>query len=270
MPHRPFPNNALMSATILGSGTSQGVPIIACRCAVCRSTDPRDNRTRCSIFIRTASKYILVDTTPELRIQAIREGIDRVDHVLITHSHADHIMGFDDLRRFCEIQKQKLPIHASSSTISALERNFPYAFDPENSVSTYVHVSPSPFSGPFNIDYITITPYAVPHGTVETHGFLFSHQDRPLLGYFPDCKSISGEILSALHRVDTLIIDGLRDEPHPTHLCITESLEIIEHIKPKRAYITHLTHQKSHVERLKQLPNGVSPAYDGLQLIWFS
>jgi phosphoribosyl 1,2-cyclic phosphate phosphodiesterase len=266
---RPFPNNALMSVTVLGSGTSQGVPMIGCHCAVCRSSDPRDKRTRCSLFVRTASNNILIDTTPDLRIQAIREGIDRVDHVLITHSHADHIMGFDDLRRFCEIQNQRLPVHASSTSLSALERIFPYAFDLENRVNTYVHVEAFPFSGVFNIDYITVTPHQVHHSSVETHGFLFSHQGRPILGYFPDCKQMPDAVIAGLHQVDTLIIDGLRDEPHPTHLSIPESLQIIEQIKPRRAYITHLTHQRAHVYRVKQLPNCVTPAYDGLQLLWY-
>ncbi len=270
MPIRRLPNNAIMSAIVLGSGTSQGVPIIGCRCAVCRSSDPRDKRSRCSLFVCTASKNILIDTTPELRIQAIREGIDRVDHVLITHSHADHIMGFDDLRRFCEIQNQRIPVHASPTSLSALQRIFPYAFDPENQVSTYVHVVANPFSGPFNIDYISITPYQVPHGSIETYGFLFSHQDRPLLAYFSDCKEIPDKTIAELYHVDTLIIDGLRDEPHPTHLSIPESLQVIDQIKPKRAYITHLTHQKKHVDRVKQLPKGVAPAYDGLQLLWTS
>ncbi|MCS7062998.1 MAG: MBL fold metallo-hydrolase [Methylacidiphilales bacterium] len=267
---RPFPTEAIMMATVLGTGTSQGVPVIGCRCSVCCSNDRRDQRSRCSLFLRTPDAHILIDTTPELRIQALREGINRVDHVLITHSHADHIMGFDDLRRFCEIQSQALPIYASAATLQTLERIFPYAFDPHNTVSTYVHATPHPFTGSFQIDNLTIHPLQVPHGNVETHGFLFIHDGRSLLAYFPDCKEMPEPYYEILNRVDTLILDGLRDEPHPTHLSIPEALQVIERIAPRRAFLTHLTHQKSHVDRLKQLPNGVAPAYDGLQLTWFS
>jgi phosphoribosyl 1,2-cyclic phosphate phosphodiesterase len=259
-------DNPKLQVTILGSGTSQGVPMIGCTCPVCRSTDPRDNRTRSSIFLRTPEARLLVDTTPELRVQSLREKLDRVDAVLFTHAHADHIMGFDDLRRFCDMQGTALPIYGSPETLKTLERIFYYAFNPKKTVPGYVHVLPHPVTAPFELGGLIITPMTVPHGAVLTTGFLFSHRGRRLLAYLSDCQSMPAEVAETMRDVDVLIIDGLRDQPHPTHLNVQGAIDAARLVGAKQAYLTHQTHDKTHAERERGLPPGIGVAYDGMKL----
>ncbi len=251
--------------TVLGSGTSQGVPMIGCRCAVCRSADPRDKRTRSSIYLAAPQANILVDTTPDLRQQALREGLDHLDAVLFTHPHADHIMGFDDLRRFCEIQGGPLSIYGSEATLAQIERIFHYAFNPKNKVPGYVHVVSHILTGPFDLGGIEITPLPVPHGAVFTLGFLFSRAGRKLLAYLSDCASVPEPVREKVAGVEVLIIDGLRDKPHPTHLTVAGAVEAARAIGAQRSFLTHLTHEKCHVDRLRDLPSGVELAYDGMK-----
>jgi phosphoribosyl 1,2-cyclic phosphate phosphodiesterase len=257
-----------LTVTVLGSGTSQGVPMIGCRCPVCTSTDPRDNRTRSSIHLATPQAKILVDTTPEFRHQALREKLDHLDAILFTHPHADHIMGFDDLRRFCEIQDTALPIYGSKETLAPLERIFSYAFhtQPHGRVSGYVRVVPHVIDGPFALGGLEITPLIVPHGAVFTLGFLFSRQGRRLLAYLSDCASVPEPVRRQITGVEALIIDGLRDQPHPTHLTVRGAIEVAQAVGARRSFLTHLTHEKSHVERMREMPPGVEIAYDGLKL----
>ena len=257
-----------LNVTVLGSGTSQGVPMIGCPCPVCHSTDPRDNRTRSSIYLETPQATILVDTTPEFRHQALREKLDHLDAVLFTHPHADHIMGFDDLRRFCEIQDTALPIYGSRETLEPLQRIFPYAFHthPHGKISGYVRVEPHVIEGPFELGGLEITPLSVPHGAVLTLGFLFSQGGRRLLAYLSDCSSVPEPIRKLIAGVEVLIIDGLRDRPHPTHLTVQGAVEVAMAVGAKRSFLTHLTHEKSHVERTREMPPGVEIAYDGLKL----
>ena len=255
-----------LTVTILGSGTSQGVPMIGCRCPVCRSTDPRDQRTRSSIYLATPEARILVDTTPDLRMQALREGLDRVDAVLFTHSHADHVMGFDDLRRFCEMQDAALPIYGSAETLDQLLKIFFYAFRPKAMVPGYVHVVPHVLTGPVELGGLEVTPLPVPHGAVSTLGFLFSHPGRKLFAYLSDCASVPEPVRARIEGVEVLVIDGLRDKPHPTHLTVAEAIEAARVIKAQRTFITHLAHQKSHVDRQKDLPPGMDVAFDGMKI----
>ena len=252
--------------TVLGSGTSQGVPMIGCRCDVCQSTDPRDKRTRSSIFLAAPAGNILVDTTPDLRQQALREGLDHLDAVLFTHPHADHIMGFDDLRRFCEIQKGALPIYGSADTLEKVERIFHYAFNPRSIVPGYVHVVPHVIMTTFALAGIDVTPLPVPHGAVSTSGFLFAKGGRKLLAYLSDCASVPDPIRELVKEVEVLIIDGLRDKPHPTHMTVQEAVAAARAIGAGRAYLTHLTHEKTHVDRLRDLPAGIEIAYDGMKI----
>jgi phosphoribosyl 1,2-cyclic phosphate phosphodiesterase len=252
--------------TVLGSGTSQGVPMIGCRCPVCQSSDPRDQRTRSSIHLTTPEAKILVDTTPDLRQQALREKLDRLDAVIFTHPHADHIMGFDDLRRFCEIGGEALPIYGSAETLDGIERIFHYAFNPRTIVPGYVHVVPNVVTGPFELGGIDFTPLPVPHGAVNTLGFLLSHRGRKLLAYLSDCASVPDAVREIVHGCEVLIIDGLRDKPHPTHLTVAGAVEVAQAVKAGRAYLTHLTHEKRHVDRLRDLPPGVDIAFDGMKL----
>jgi phosphoribosyl 1,2-cyclic phosphate phosphodiesterase len=259
---------AKLTITVLGSGTSQGVPMIGCPCAVCRSVDPRDNRTRSSIHLATPEAQILVDTTPDLRQQALREKLDHLDAVLFTHPHADHIMGFDDLRRFCEIQGGPLPIYGSAETLQGIERIFFYAFNPKRTIPGYVHVLPHPVAGPFALGGLEITPLPVPHGAISTSGYLFARHGRKFLAYLSDCAAVPEPVRALIAGVDVLIIDGLRDKEHPTHLNIRGAIEAALAIGAPRSFLTHLTHEKSHVDRLKDLPAGVEVAYDGMKLEW--
>jgi phosphoribosyl 1,2-cyclic phosphate phosphodiesterase len=254
-----------LTVTVLGSGTSQGVPMIGCRCAVCQSADPRDKRTRSSIYLAAPQANILVDTTPDLRQQALREGLDHLDAVLFTHPHADHIMGFDDLRRFCEIQGGLLPIYGSAETLAQVERIFFYAFNPKKKVPGYVHVAPQVVTGPFELGGIEITPLPVPHGAVFTLGFLFSLGRRKLLAYLSDCASVPEPVRAMISGVEVLIVDGLRDRPHPTHLTVSAAVEVALAIGARRSFLTHQTHEKRHADRLRDLPAGVEVAYDGMK-----
>jgi phosphoribosyl 1,2-cyclic phosphate phosphodiesterase len=255
-----------LTVTVLGSGTSQGVPMIGCRCPVCQSTDPRDKRTRSSIYLAAPGANILVDTTPDLRQQALREGLDHLDAVFFTHPHADHIMGFDDLRRFCEMQGGPLPIYGSAETLGQLERIFFYAFKPKKLVPGYVHVLPQVMSEPFELGGLEITPLAVPHGAVSTLGFLFAREGRKLLAYLSDCASVPETVRALVEGVEVLIIDGLRDKAHPTHLTVGGAIEATNLIEPGHAFLTHQTHEKTHVDRQRDLPAGMEVAYDGMKL----
>jgi phosphoribosyl 1,2-cyclic phosphate phosphodiesterase len=255
-----------VTVTVLGSGTSQGVPMIGCPCAVCASTDPRDKRTRSSIFIAAPEANLLVDTTPELRVQALREKLDRVDAVLFTHAHADHIMGFDDLRRFCDLRGGALPIYGSPETLGQIERIFFYAFNPKKTVPGYVHVTPHAVAGPFELGGLTITPLPVPHGAVSTSGFLFARGPRRFLAYLSDCQSVPAEVAEEIRDVEVLVIDGLRDLPHPTHLNVAGALETARAVGAKRTYLTHQTHDKKQADRERELPEGAFVAYDGMKL----
>jgi phosphoribosyl 1,2-cyclic phosphate phosphodiesterase len=262
-PELPQPK---LVVTVLGSGTSQGVPMIGCRCPVCQSPDPRDKRTRSSIYLETPQVKILVDTTPDLRQQALREGLDHQDAVLFTHPHADHIMGFDDLRRFCDMQGGPLPLYGSASTLEQIERIFHYAFNPKKRVPGYVHVISHVVDSTFQLGGIDLTPLPVPHGAVSTSGFLFAHRGRRLLAYISDCAEVPPAIRELIAGVEVLIIDGLRDEPHPTHLTIAGAIEVAQVVSAKRAFITHLTHERFHVDRQRQLPLSMDVAYDGMKL----
>ena len=249
----------------LGCSTSVGVPVIGCQCQVCHSSDPRDHRTRSSIFLEGDFGKVLVDSGPDLHQQAIREGLSAVDAVLYTHGHVDHVAGFDELRAFCWRRKEPLPLYASPGTITILHGMFPWAFAAEGTASGYVKARPVPFEGPFQIRSLQITPIPVSHGAVETHGFLFEHQQRRI-AYLSDVKTIPECSLPHLENLDVLIIDALRPEPHPTHLSLSESLEIIRKCRPRSAYLTHLGHELAWEETNSALPPHVHVAYDGLVL----
>lgn len=240
--------------------------MIGCRCAVCLSMDPRDKRTRSSLYVATPQVQFLVDTTPDLRQQSLREGLNRVDAVLFTHAHADHIMGFDDLRRFCEMKESPLPIYGSEPTLAQIERTFFYAFNPRKIVPGYVQALPYRVTGPFQLGELEIAPLPVPHGSVFTLGFLFSHGGRKLLAYLSDCAAVPDPVCDTVAGVETLIIDGLRDKPHPTHLSVAGAVEAARAIGARQTFITHLTHEKNHIDRERGLPSGVRATYDGMKL----
>ncbi|MDE1170973.1 MAG: MBL fold metallo-hydrolase [Verrucomicrobium sp.] len=198
---------APVRVTVLGSGTSQGVPMIGCPCAVCRSPDPRDRRTRSSLYVDDGVLPFLIDTTPELRLQCLAAGVSRVEAVLFTHNHADHVFGYDDLRRFCEANGRPLDIYGSPETVALLRQTFSYAFDTSIQVPHYVRTTPHVFppDAPLRLGTLTVWPLRVVHGRAETHGFLIEREGRKLLAYIPDAKEIPEAARARLQGVELAI-----------------------------------------------------------------
>lgn len=248
---------------VLGSGTSHGVPMIGCDCAVCTSSDPRDKRTRPSIHVRIRGRCILVDTAPELRLQCIANGINRVDAVLFTHHHADHVTGLDDLRRFNWLMKRPIPCFGTERTLDRLTRMFSYAFDPEPQSP---HSRPELElcridSQPFTIGEETIIPIPLMHGPMAVMGFRFGS-----FAYCTDCNDISRESSTLLQGLDVLVLDALRRTPHPAHFNLEQAVEMAYKIDARETYFTHVTHQLGHRQTNKELPDGMALAYDGLRI----
>jgi phosphoribosyl 1,2-cyclic phosphate phosphodiesterase len=250
----------------LGTSTSVGVPVIGCNCATCRSDDPRDQRSRSSVFFEGPWGKLLVDSGPDLRQQALRENLTEVDAVLYTHEHLDHVTGFDELRAFCWRREAPLPLYGSPELLAGLERMYPWAFPLENHQRGYVRPEARPVEKRFEFEGLQITPVEVEHGHVRTHGFRFDHERTGSIAYLPDVKVIPGASLLLLEGLDILVIDALRHEDHHTHMTVAESFAAIELLKPKQAYLTHLSHELRWQETNETLPPKVSLAYDGLSL----
>jgi phosphoribosyl 1,2-cyclic phosphate phosphodiesterase len=248
---------------VLGSGTSHGVPMIGCTCAVCRSSDPRDRRSRPSLYLDVEhGPGILVDTSTDLRQQALANGLDRVDAILFTHSHADHIMGLDDVRRFNAMQAGAIPAYADARTAADLRRAFAYVFDPPDEQGGGIpQISLTTITGPFNVGGIGIQPVPILHGSRPILGFRFGS-----LAYLTDCNRLADEAWPLLVGVDVLILDALRHRPHPTHFTVAEALQVVERIKPRHTYFTHVCQDLAHEATNRSLPRGVELAYDGLAL----
>ncbi len=256
--------------TFLGTGTSQGVPMIGCYCPVCTSPDPRDRRTRTSVLIRTPHQQILIDTTPDLRFQALRENLAHVDAVLLTHAHTDHIMGFDDLRRFSELQQCAIPLYASVETMEKMKQIFGFVFEFSNSQKPpkgYLRIIPHLIEKTWSLREIEITPIPLVHGAMKTLGFVFSSKKEKLLAYYTDCQELSAEAIAAAQGARILVLDALRDQFHPTHLNFDQAIQAAHQIKAERTFFIHCSHEVSHAPREAQLPEGILIAYDGLKVI---
>lgn len=238
--------------------------MIGCDCAVCHSADPRDKRLRSSIYIQTPESAFVVDTGTDFRTQALRENIRRVDAVVFTHSHTDHIMGFDDLRRF-SWQRGSMPVYASAETMTDLHRVFQFAFTAANPFPGYLKPEPHIISGPFLLGDTKITPLPVPHGESEVSGFLFSRAGRDLVAYLSDCSAVPDAIAGKIRGVECLVIDALRQKPHPTHLSVGQALEVADRVKPRQTYFTHVAHELAQSYE-GTLPDRTHIAYDGLRL----
>jgi len=248
--------------TVLGSGTSVGVPTLGCHCAVCTSDDPRDNRLRPSVLIRYRDQALLVDTTPDFRQQALRARIERIDAILYTHWHADHIMGLDDVRPFNFRQKGSIPIYGSEQTLDAIRSCFRYAFSDIVTQNSIPRLETRILNGePIELLGLQIQPIRLLHGRDEIFGFRFGNA-----AYLTDHSEIPEESLPLLRNLDVLFLDALRHKPHPTHSTVERSLKYVETLQPRRAFFTHLCHDISHEGTERLLPPHVRLAYDGLEL----
>jgi phosphoribosyl 1,2-cyclic phosphate phosphodiesterase len=256
---------AELTITFLGTGTSLGVPMIGCDCRICRSNDSRDKRTRSSIYVETPECAWVIDTGPDFRTQALREGVRRIDAVVFTHSHTDHIMGLDDLRPFCFGEKE-LPVYASPETMGDLERIFVFAFNGKNRWPGYLRPLPHVIKGPFHLGSTEITPLEVLHGRATVNAYLLRRNGRPLVAYLCDCKVVPPEVRAAIRGVPHLIVDALRYTEHPTHMNIEEALALAREASPGQTWFTHLSHDVLHAEAEAELPPNVRIAYDGLKI----
>jgi len=248
---------------MLGTGTSHGVPMIGCNCATCRSTDSRDRRLRPSIYIEVQERArILVDAATDLRQQVLRQGITRVDAVLFTHAHADHILGLDDLRSFNVLQGSPIPCFANREAWETIRRQFSYVFEGPLQIGGGVpQLTTNEIAGPFFIKGIKVIPVPLWHGKLPILGFRFGN-----FAYLTDCNRIPDESFQLVEGIDVLVLDALRDEPHQTHFTIAEALEVVRRIAPQRTYFTHMTHALPYAKTNARLPEGVELAYDGLVL----
>lgn len=250
---------------LLGTGTSHGVPMIGCDCPTCKSSNPRNQRTRCSALLRTPKGNLLIDTPPELRLQLLREGIGRVHAVLFTHSHADHLFGLDDLRIFSHYLGHPLPIYCEEAVEKQIRDSFAYAFEPITTQFAAGAVPQLEFrrigTEPFEVLERPVVPVRLAHGRFQVLGFRFDD-----VAYCTDVKEVPPESLDRLAGLDVLVLDALREKPHPTHMSLSESLEAVRRLRPKKAYFTHISHNLEHAATNARLPDGVEMAYDGLSI----
>ena len=256
--------------TFLGTGTSMGVPTLGCACAVCASTDPRDCRLRPSVLLRWNSpdegrkRIVIIDTGPDFRAQALRTGLTHVDAVLYTHSHADHIMGLDDLRplSFASVRRGgSIPLFAASQTASVLERVFDYTFSPESTYPTRARVHIQPLADQIRIHEAEFTCVPVRHGEMDIAGFRFGNT-----AYLTDVSEIPESSFALLEDLQTLVLPSLRHNPHPSHATVKQAVEWAERIGARQTWLTHIAHELGHEQTNRILPPGVALAYDGLEL----
>lgn len=237
-----------------------GVPTLACRCEVCRSTDPHDHRTRPSALLSYNDRNVVIDTTPDFRHQALRTNLDHLDAILYTHAHADHILGLDDIRPFNLKQKSTVPIYASDDTLAVLRRTFAYIFEPQSGDSSRPQVELHSIQGEFDLFGAGIVPIPVQHGPLAIHGFRIGG-----MAYLTDFSAVPEASKVLLRNLDHLILDALRYTPHPMHSTVDQSLALVSELKPQHAWFTHICHDLGHESTNAKLPPNVRLAYDGLE-----
>jgi phosphoribosyl 1,2-cyclic phosphate phosphodiesterase len=252
-----------MRITVLGSGTSSGVPTVGCSCPTCTSPDPRDKRLRTSIWVQCRGTSVVVDTSNDFRTQCLRAGIDRLDGVLYTHHHFDHIAGFDDIRAFNFVQRRPMSVYAMPETLATVRRIFEYAFrasGPGESSAPVVDVHEI-LDDPFTIGAIPFQPLELYHGRMRVNGYRIGS-----FAYCTDCNLLSDSARELLRGIDVLILDGLRYTSHPTHFTIDEAIAVARELGAGQTYLTHIAHDVRHEEGNAGLPNGIELAYDGLEI----
>jgi phosphoribosyl 1,2-cyclic phosphate phosphodiesterase len=247
--------------TVLGSGTSMGVPTIGCSCAVCHSADPHDRRTRPSVMIEYAGKSVLIDTTPDFREQAIREQITQIDAVLYTHTHADHILGIDDLRPLSLRREGKIPLYARPEAAEFIRNMFRYIFDADYKFGGLARLELKPITGSFDLFGAHFVPIPIIHGETEIYGYRFGSA-----AYLTDFSAVPELSLSLLQGLDILFLDGLRHKPHPTHSTVENSIRIADQLKAQRVFFTHICHDLPHGATNAVLPPHARLSYDGMKL----
>ena len=249
---------SVLKLTVLGSGTSTGVPVLGCHCAVCSSTEPRNNRTRCSAFLEWSDHKILIDTATDFRQQALREGIEQIDCVLYTHAHADHVHGIDDLRTFTLRTGNAIPIYAARGVIDRIQGLFSYIFSEADVPGYRPRLQANAVTGPFELFGQQVIPVPLIHGPGESLGYRIGN-----LAYVVDCSAISASSLALLEGLDVLVIDALRFREHASHFSISDAIEIARQLRVPKTLLTHLTHDVDYSRHATGLPEGIEFAYDG-------
>lgn len=247
--------------TVLGSGTSMGVPTIGCSCAVCHSEDPHDRRTRPSVLLEFGGKFVLIDTTPDFREQAIREQIKQIDAVIYTHTHADHILGIDDLRPLSYHHDGKIPLFARPEAAEFLRNMFRYIFDADYKFGGLARLELNPIDDAFELFGTRFEPIPVIHGETEIYGYRFGSA-----AYLTDFSAVPEASFARLQGLDVLFLDGLRHKPHPTHSTVENSIRIADRLQAKRVFFTHICHDLPHAATNATLPPHVRLSYDGMKL----
>jgi len=257
-----------MEVIFLGTGTSQGVPMIACDCRVCTSTDPRNKRTRASIHVEMDGLHVQVDAAPEFRLQCVRENIRQLDVFILTHGHADHIAGMDDLRRFCDLHGgTALTVYSTDEGMGRVLSMYPYAMSERPIAVGYAAFKLEDMPPALEFSQGTIQSTLLPHGGVNTLGLIFTERSSGAkFVYYTDCKRLPREALELARGAHAVVLDGLRPNPHPSHMSIDEAVTMAQQIAAPRTWLTHLTHLSEHTELAASLPKGIEPAYDGLRI----
>ncbi len=257
-----------MQVIFLGTGTSQGVPLIACHCAVCTSSDPRNHRTRSSLHVVMDGLHIQVDASPEFRLQCLREKIEQLDVFILTHGHNDHVTGMDDLRRFCDLRSgTALTVHTTPEGMGRVLAAFPYAVADKPAARGYAAFKLVEMPPMLEFPQGTIRSTLLPHGAINTLGLLFEEKSTgKKFAYYSDCKCVPPQAVALAKGADAVCLDGLRIDPHPSHMNIVEACAAAAEIAAPVTYLTHLTHNIEHAEWDAKLPVGVRLAYDGLRL----
>jgi len=254
-----------MHFTFLGTGTSHGIPMIGCDCRVCTSSNPKNQRRRCCLYVQADKQHLIFDTPPDFRDQVLTFGVPRVDAVFLTHPHADHIFGFDDVRRFSTLQKMHIPVYGSPETLREMRIKFDYVENASHSFGGVPRVHFIDQTASVQVGEVIVTPLPVQHGVATIYGYRVDHCQQSL-AYIPDCNAIPKTTLALLGNLDAMILDGLRPQEHPTHFSIGESVEMLKQIGAKQSFITHLTHSSEHDELQAQLGDAVTVPWDGLAI----